>query len=262
VNYFYFSRIDICMKANKFLLFLLGLQFSLFAQEDITESKIRIPIINLNGGFHLPGGDLAERFGGSSMFGVGFQMKNEKNFYWGFEGAALAGSKVKEDNIIDIITADSLDIIDVNGNTASIRFWERGAQARVVLGKIFPCVGPNTNSGIFFQGGLGYIYHKIRIEDIGNRSPQLNADMRKGYDRLCMGFSTSQFVGYRHFSNNHKINFFVGVEFIQAFTQDVRQYDYNAQTAYEDKRVDLLSGLKFGWTFPLYEKSDNQYYYY
>ena len=168
------------MKANKLLLLLLGLQFSLFAQKDITESKIRIPMINLNAGFHLPGGDLAERFGGSSMFGVGFQMKNDKNFYWGFEGAALAGSKVKEDHIIDVITADSLDIIDVNGNTASIRFWERGAQAQVVLGKIIPLVGPNKNSGIFFQGGLGYIYHKIRIEDIGNQSPQLNADMRKG----------------------------------------------------------------------------------
>jgi len=262
VNYFYFSRIDLRMKANKLFLVLLGFQFSLFAQEDITESKIRISMINLNARFHIPGGDLVDRFGASSMFGMGFQMKNEKNFYWGFDAATLAGSNVKEDNIIDIITADSLDIIDVYGHTATIRFWERGAQAQVVLGKIVPVLGPNENSGIFFQGGLGYIYHKIRIEDIGNQSPQLNADMRKGYDRLCMGFSTSQFVGYRHFSNNHKINFFVGVEFIQAFTQDVRQYDYNTQTAYKDKRVDLLSGLKFGWTFPLYEKSDNQYYYY
>ena len=250
------------MKASKLFLFLLGIPYLLLAQEDISEGEIRIPIINLNAGFHLPGGDLAERFGSNSMLGVGFQMKNEKNFYWGIDFAALAGADVKEDNVIDVITADSLDIIDVNGHTASIRFWERGAQSQLILGKIIPVLGPNENSGIFFQGGLGYMYHKIRIEDIGNQSPQLNADMRKGYDRLCMGFTTSQFVGYRHFSNNHKINFFVGVEFIQAFTQDVRQYDYNAQTTYTDKRVDLLSGFKFGWTFPLYKKSDNQYYYY
>ena len=59
-----------------------------------------------------------------------------------------------------------------------------------------------------------------------------------------------------------QINFFVGIEFIQAFTQDVRMYDYNSQTSYEDNRVDLLSGLKFGWTIPLHKKSDNQYYYY
>ena len=152
--------------------------------------------------------------------------------------------------------------VTINGNTATVRFWERGAQTQFVLGKIFPMIGPNENSGVFFQGALGFMYHKIRIEDIGNNSPQLSADMLKGYDRLCMGLTTSQCVGYRYFSNNHKINFFVGIEFIQAFTQDVRMYDYNSQTSYEDNRFDLLSGLKFGWTIPLYKKSDNQYYYY
>jgi len=250
------------MRAHKLLLLLLGIPFMLSAQEDISKDILRLPLINLTAGFHLPGGDLADRFGSSSTLGASFHLKNENNTYWGIDISALAGSNVKEDNILDIITADSLDIIDVNGHTASIRFWERGAQSQLVLGKIIPVLGPNKNSGLFIQGGLGYIYHKIRIEDIGNQSPQLNSELLKGYDRLCMGFTTSQFVGYRYFSNNHKINFFVGMEFIQAFTQDVRQYDYNAQTAYEDKRVDLLSGLKFGWTFPLYEKSDNKYYYY
>ena len=250
------------MRAHKLLLLLLGIPFMLSAQEDISKDILRLPLINLTAGFHLPGGDLADRFGSSSTLGASFHFKNENNTYWGIDVSALAGSTVKEDNILDIITADSLDIIDVNGHTASIRFWQRGAQTQLVLGKIIPVLGPNKNSGLFIQGGLGYLYHKIRIEDIGNQSPQLNSEMLKGYDRLCMGFTTSQFIGYRHFSNNHKINFFVGMEFIQAFTQDVRQYDYNAQTAYEDKRVDLLSGLKFGWTFPLYEKSDNKYYYY
>ena len=251
------------MRAIKLLLLLLlGIPLMLSAQEDISKDIIRVPLINLDAGFHIPGGDLADRFGNSSSLGMGFQMKNEKNVFWGFDIDAITGSNVKEDNIIDIITADSLDIIDINGHTASIRFWERGAKSQFVLGKIFPVRGPNKNTGIFIQAGLGYLYHKIRIEDIGNNSPQLNADMLKGYDKLSMGFTTSQFVGYRYFSNDHKINFFVGIEFIQAFTQDVRKYDYNTQTAYEDKRVDLLSGLKFGWTFPLYEKSDNKYYYY
>ncbi len=85
--------------------------------------------------------------------------------------------------------------------------------------------------------------------------------MKKGYDRLCMGYTSSQMIGYRHFSNNRKINFYVGVEFIQAFTEDVRAYDYNMQSAYRDKRLDLLNGLKFGWTLPLFQKKDNQYYY-
>ena len=112
------------MRTKQFFFLLIGFyQISLFAQEDITESKIRIPAINLNIGFHTPGGDLADRFGSSTLFGMGFQLKNEKNFYWGIDIAALAGSDVKEDNIIDIIVADSTDIIDVNGNTATVRFW-------------------------------------------------------------------------------------------------------------------------------------------
>lgn len=245
-----------------FLFFAVIYQLPIFAQEDIKESEIRIPMINFNIGFHISGGDLADRFGSSTLFGIGFQIKNNKNFYWGFDAAALAGSDVKEDDIIDIITADATDIIDVNGNTATIRFWQRGAHSQFILGKIIPVVGPNKNSGLFIQIGSGFMYHKIRIEDIGNNAPQLSANMLKGYDRLCMGLTSSQLFGYRHFSNNNKINFFVGIEFIQAFTKDVRRYDYNAQMAYNDKRIDLLSGLKFGWTIPLYKKSNNQYYYY
>ena len=76
--------------------------------------------------------------------------------------------------------------------------------------------------------------------------------MLKGYDRLSMGFTTSQFIGYRHFSNNHKINF-CRYRIYSSFYQDVRMYDYNSQTSYEDNRVDLLSGLKFGWTIPLHK---------
>ena len=250
------------MKQHKLFFFFLTLTMGLFAQEEITEEKMRIPLINLQGAIHLSGGDLGDRFGMSSMVGASYHIKKANNWYYGIEATALFGSDVKEDNIIDIITAGELDIINVNGNTSSIRFWERGAQSQVILGKILPVLSPNENSGLFIQAGLGYMYHKIRIEDIGNLSPQLNAEMRKGYDRLSMGFTTSQFIGYRHFSNNHKVNFFIGLEFIQAFTEDVRKYDYNAQSPVEGNRLDLLNGLKFGWSFPLYKKTDNRYYYY
>ena len=162
------------MKTRNLLLLFIGLHLSLFAQEDITEEAIRLPMLNLNASFHIPGGDLADRFGNSALFGIGFQLKNKNNFYWGVDAAGLTGSTIIEDDIINIITADSIDIIDVNGNTASIRFWERGAHGQFVVGKIIPALAPNENSGFFAQAGLGYMYHKIRIEDIGNQSPQLN----------------------------------------------------------------------------------------
>ena len=252
---------NISIIANNFFLVLVLFQCSLYAQERVSDRKIRIPSVNLNAGFHLPGGDLKERFGSSFMFGVGYQLKHETNFYWGIEASALVGSDVRELDAIEIITVDTGDVVDVNGNIARVRFWERGAHSQLILGKIISVIGPNENSGIFFQAGMGYLYHKIRIEDFGNATPQLHDDLKKGYDRLCMGFTSSQVLGYRHFSNHHRINFYIGLEFIQAFTEDVRAYDYNTRSANQDKRLDLLSGLKFGWTLPLFQKTDNQYYY-
>jgi len=249
------------LMTNNIFLSLLIFQCNLFAQESVSEGGIRIPSININAGFHDPGADLEDRFGSSFMLGVGFQYKYENNFYLGVEASALLGSEVKESKAFEIITVDDGDVVDLNGNIATVRMWERGGHGQLILGKIFPVLGPNENSGVFFQIGVGYLFHKIRIEDIGNLTPPLNDHMKKGYDRLCMGYTSSQMIGYRHFSNNRKINFYVGVEFIQAFTEDVRAYDYNMQSAYRDKRLDLLNGLKFGWTLPLFQKKDNQYYY-
>ena len=92
------------MKTRNLLILFIGLQLSLFAQENISEGAIRIPMINMNAGFHIPGGDLSNRFGNSSLFGLGFPLKNKNNIYWGFEGAGLTGANIKEDNIINIIT--------------------------------------------------------------------------------------------------------------------------------------------------------------
>jgi len=249
------------MNLNFLALCLVLTHGALSAQEQVYDATDRIPSLNFNAAFHLPGGDLKDRFGSSFMFGMEYQLKGETNYYWGAEVTALVGSEVRAPNIIDVVTVDDGDVINVNGNIAEVRLWERGAQGQLFVGKIFPVIGPNKNSGIFLQAGAGYMYHKIRIETIGEAVPQLNEDLKKGYDRLCMGFATSQVVGYRHFSNHQRINFYIGLEFIQAFTEDVRAYDYNTRSANQDKRLDLLSGLKFGWTLPLFQKTHNQYYY-
>ena len=250
------------MTRNTIFLILFSLYSTLYAQERVSNQLEPIRSINVNTAFHLPGGDLIKRFGPSSMLGLSYQDKGENNFYWGMELSALVGSQIKDDKVIDIITFDDGTVVNVNGNQARVRFSERGGHSQFVLGKIFSVIGPNQNSGLFFQAGLGYLFHKIRIEDIGNLTPQLNAEMLKGYDRLCMGFTSSQLLGYRHFSDQGRVNFYLGFEFIQAFTEDFRGYDYNTQSAYQDKRLDLLSGFKLGWTLLLKSKSDNQYFYY
>jgi hypothetical protein len=180
------------MNLNFLALFLVLTHGVLFAQEHILDAPHRISSLNFNAAFHLPGGDLKDRFGSSFMFGMGYQLKGEANYYWGAEVSALVGSDVRAPNIIEMVAVDDGDVINVNGNIAEVRLWERGAQGQMFVGKIFPVIGPNKNSGIFLQAGMGYVYHKIRIETIGEAVPQLNEDLKKGYDRLCMGFATSQ----------------------------------------------------------------------
>ena len=74
------------------------------------------------------------------------------------------------------------------------------------------------------------MYHKIFIETITVAIPQLNEELLKGYDRLSGGIVTKQFIGYFYFSKKNNIRFFFGIESVQGFTKDLREYSYTSQT--------------------------------
>ena len=123
-------------------------------------------------------------------------------------------------------------------------------------------MGPNKNSGLLLMGGLGFLQHRIRIENLDNRVPNLNDDYVKGYDRLSNGFAAHQFIGYMHLSNSRRLNFYVGFELNQAWTQNRRGYNFDKQQVDKEKRLDLLYGIKVGWILPLYPKGAQKYFYY
>ena len=110
--------------------------------------------------------------------------------------------------ILSKIQTSTGNIINSSGVLTSPRQWERGWYSHLQFGRLLVPYGPNKNSGIFAMAGPGFLLHKVRIEDIGNGSPQLSKDMRKGYDRLTYGFSTSEFIGYMFLGNKRLINFF------------------------------------------------------
>ena len=110
--------------------------------------------------------------------------------------------------------------------------------------------------------GTGYMYHKIFIETLITQLPQLNETLLKGYDRLCGGLLTKQFIGYFYFSNTINIRFFLGLEAIQAFTKDLREYNYTTQTYIDNKRIDHLLGIKCGFIIPIKKRDTGKYYYY
>ena len=91
---------------------------------------------------------------------------------------------------------------------------------------------------------------------------QLTEEMEKGYDRLSTGFSLNQFIGYQYFGKTRLINFFAGIEGIQAFTKNRRGYNYDTQKVDTKERFDSMYGIKVGWIIPFYKKTTQEFYYY
>lgn len=230
--------------------------------QNVKDSLLHIPMIKFSYSAHLPGGDLAERFGASSMVGINFSIKTKKNLFYGVDGGFVFGNNINEKGILDSLKTSTGFIIDQNGHPATVRLFERGYTLSVHFGKLFNEWGANNkNSGILVYGGPSYFQHKIKIDDIGHQSPQLVKGYIEGYDRKTSGFGFHEFVGYVYLGNNRLLNFFGGLDFYQAFTKSQRSYNYDTMVSDKEKRFDMLMGIRIGWILPLYKGTPQQYYY-
>lgn len=227
----------------------------------VEDSSLFIPSFGFSYGFQVPGGDLADRFGNNSDLALDLNFQTATKWRIGGRISHLFGNDIREDGILDSISTSSGAIINANGQYASVRLYERGMTWMLTVGRLFPILGPNPNSGIFIDLSFGGIFHKIRIEDLGNLSYPLSEEYRKGYDRLTSGNMFRESVGYSYLGNKKRINFFVELEAYQAFTSSRRSYNYDTMTADTSKRIDLLFGARVGWILPLYKKTAKEIYY-
>lgn len=233
-----------------------------FAQKNITDSIISIPLIETSLSFQKPSGDLADRFGNNISINLGAHFKTKKNYTFGFQIQNLTGNNIEnKNNIFDNISTQ-YGPIDGNGQIGDILMYERGMNTSIQFGKIFNIIGPNPNSGIWIQIGGGYFWNKIKIENVDNRTPILTADFIKGYDKLSEGFSINQSIGYLHLSDKKLLNFGVSFEIMEAFTSNQRKYSYAEMKSIDDNYLDILYGIRFSWILPLYKKLENKYHYY
>jgi len=233
------------------------------AQVDVRDSSLQISILYPSYSLCIPAADMADRFAMSNSIGFGYMLKGEKGWSIAFEGNYIFRDGIKDPASIlsGIMTSDGF-IIDEGGVFANVMLLERGFTIMAKVGKLFPVIGPNPNSGVLVQFGGGMLQHKIRIEVPTNSAPQLKGDYKKGYDHLCNGPAISQFMGYQHLGNTRKINFFAGLEFTEALTFSRRAYYFNDMKKPDEKRFDMLGGIKIGWYFPLYKKTKQKFYYY
>ncbi len=234
------------------------------SQNEKKELTSSISLFSASYSYQIPGGDLAKRFGNNSSIGGSYMLKLKSNWIIGVEGNFLFGNNLKQEatSIFDAIKTSTGDIIDQYGNFATVLLSERGFFLGGKVGKIFPHLWfVNNNSGLFISGSIGLLQHKIRIENDGNRAPQILNDYKKGYDKLTNGLAISEFVGYMFVGKSQVLNFYAGLEFYQAWTMSRRSFDFPTMQQDTQKRTDLLYSLKAGWIIPVYKRMPDKFYY-
>ena len=232
-----------------------------FSQVNLKDSMVTAPMFCFSYAFQIPGGDMKTRFGTNSNAGADIMVKNKKNWVFGVDFHYFFGTDVKENTILDGMKTKEGEVIGQDGQFADMAIFERGYTTCAKIGKIFPLGKPNRNSGIIFTTGAGLMQHKIRIDVANNTAPQLTKDTKKGYDRLTNGFMLDHFLGYMFLSNKLLMNFYGGVEFIQAFTKSRRSYNWDTMQRDTKSRYDVLFGIRIGFIIPFYKRAGKTYYY-
>lgn len=232
------------------------------AQVSVKDSAISMVMIRPSYGIQLPGADLANRFGFNQTVGLATTYKNKLGWMISAEGDFIFGNRITEPNLFSMLTTTEGTIIGEDGLYGDIRVFERGYYITLSFGRLFKVLKPNPNCGFIVEGGVGFFQHKIKIQDKKNSVPSLNGDYVKGYDHLTNGLSVREFIGYQYISNHRLVNFYGGVEFLQGFTKNRRDYNYSEMSADPSTRFDMLMGIRVGWIIPLFKEAPEEFYMY
>lgn len=238
-----------------FLLIFCCISGQLFAQ-DVFKRKFDAKsalIFDITVKRQYPAGDMADRFGKNTTLGLDFSYKSKGNWLFTVGGHFMFGNNVKELGILDSLRGNTGEIIDENGQFAVVGLDQRGMYWGASITKVIPLLKVNKNSGLSISLGGGYLQHRIRIYST-NTVPQLSDEYKKGYDRLTFGPALSQSIGYRFLDPKKRLNFFLGFEIIEGFTQNRRSLNFDTRVADTKSRLDLLYGLKVSLSVPLYLK--------
>jgi hypothetical protein len=241
------------------ILIILFLSCSISFAQSVGDTAINIPLVSVHFAGHIPKGDLEQRFGDNLAVGGSFMFKHRTTWLIGVDGCYFFGRNVKDD-VTAQLKNDQNFIIDNDGFPADLRITERGFTSYLVVGKIFPKLGHNPNSGLIINLGFGYMQHKIKLFDAQKKVAAVKGDLMKGYDRLSGGFAMEQFIGYLFLSKNRLANFIAGFEFHEGFTKSYRGFNYDTGMKDTKTRLDYLVGFRIGWILPLYKRTQDYYF--
>jgi len=225
------------------------------------DSVIYFPFVRVSLAVQSPKGDFSENYGINSNIGLSIGWKNKRNQTLELNYNFIHSENVKNTSVIHHLINDQGWIINQYGEENLYLMYHRGGLISLDIGKVLNLIGPNSNSGIFLKGGIGSMYHKIRIENQENLIPQFKKEYLKYYDRLTVGVLLKQYIGYQNMSNNKLVNFTIGIEIIEGFNRGMRDYQIDLMGPYTDNKFDVYLGVRAGWFFPVLRKNPNEFYY-
>lgn len=257
------QRIGYICRMRLALLFTLLFSSILSAQVNVKDSLQSVSIIGIGGGLNIPGADLKTRFDYFTSIHGNYYRKQSSGLIWGADFNYYFGDQVNETDVLKSIATKDGFIIGGNGTLYEPIFFMRGYSSTAKIGKLFSIIGPNKNSGIYLLGGAGFLQHKIRIETERNAFvPALTKEYLKGYDRLTNGILFQPTLGYLHLSNSRLLNFSIQLEYIFAFTENRRAYNFDELAADTKKRRDSFLNIRLNWLLPVYKKKAKDFYYF
>ncbi len=204
--------------------------------------------------YGMPFADLKNRYGFHLAVGVGLRYQPPSFFgQSGIHVSYLFGNTVKEDVIAPFRSRFEGLIIGRDGIMTDVRLKQRGYYGQVFTGGLFPLPSAQLNHGIKYQVGLGFLEHKIRIQDDARAAAQFNDQFNKGLDRLTNGWAIVPFLGYEIQHRNRSLAFYFGIEPVLGFTSSKRSYNYDTnRSEYRIQRRDIFINFKAGWYIPFY----------
>lgn len=211
----------------------------------------------------FPYGNMKDRFGFNSLFGLHITYKTDRNWLIGGEAAFLYGADVKESYVITKIATTTNQYISQNNDLIRINPQEQGFIVKLTAGKIIPFHKKYPDAGLLTMTSFGFLYHKIALNVREASLPQFSKVYRQGYDRMTYGPVLSQFIGGVFMMRKKYASGYIGATFDIAFTQGQRNYDFYLMAPLKDKRIDMFVGLKLGWIIPVFlQTSEKEFYYY
>lgn len=236
------------------------------AQQDIKTERINTFMFQATYSYQFSGKDTKVLFGNNNTIGGSLVYKTKSNWMFSFNANYISGNKVnisRKDLFGDILDSNG-EIITGDGIYGSYSLFERGWHIQGKVGKIIPVLSPNPNCGFFVQGGLGYLFNRIRTEfgSYASPPPALAGNYPLGYDKQRGGFAWSGEFGYLFLSNTRAFNFSLSVEFIQAYTHPLRKWDFNMMQKDTNIYIDQYIGIRAAIYIPTYKRKAAEYYYY